>query len=309
MKYVITGATGLIGSVITSMLNVEGNRVAAISRNKKRARNTLPKGVIALQWSEPDYKQEIAEADVVINLAGASVGGARWTSEVRDDIMKSRTDITRNVVDAIIGSGRDESRPLALVSASAVGYYGDCGEDEVTEDRGPGDDFLATVCRKWEEEALRAEDGGYRVARMRIGLVLAHEGALQKMLYPLPVHISPYRLGLGGPLGTGKQFWPWIHIDDVVNMFLWAAHDDAVNGAINTVAPSPERSRDFARAIGKCLHRPAAFPVPAFALRLMVGDFSEALLTGQKAVPEAALRLGYSFIYPELDEALRNLIQ
>jgi len=307
MKITISGGTGMIGSAICHALLAEGHDVTAISRDCARAAQALPVGIKGVDWSGRNWQDVVQQSDAIINLAGESVGGARWTPEFKETIRSSRVMTTQKLVDALLNRP-DIGSSAVLVSASAVGYYGDCGDDTVTEERGPGSDFLAEVCRQWEAEAERASTGGVRVARMRIGLVLARTGALHKMLYPFPGPISPYKLGLGGPLGSGKQWWPWIHIDDVVALFMMALHNSSATGAINVTSPQPVRNRDFAHAIGTCLGRPAVLSAPSAAIRMIAGEFSHALLTGQRAIPAAAERLGYSFKYTDLNEALKSLL-
>jgi uncharacterized protein (TIGR01777 family) len=314
MNIVIVGATGMIGRAISAAILERGHDLTALVRDSSRAQSVLPAGVtrIAMPDKGDDvadgWKRAIAESDVVINLAGEPIGGARWSPEVKERLVSSRVDTTRRIVDTMLGAIRSGSKPAALINASAVGYYGDCSDDEVREDHGSGAGFLAELCQKWEDEALRARSGGVRIVIMRIGLVLAQSGVLQKMLYPLPGHVSPFKLGLGGPIGSGRQWMPWVHIDDVVGLFLLAAGNPNACGAINVTAPNPVTNAEFARTLGHLLRRPAVLPVPAIVLRAVVGEFADALLTGQRAVSAAANELGYTFRYRHLEEALKQLI-
>jgi uncharacterized protein (TIGR01777 family) len=202
-----------------------------------------------------------------------------------------------------------ERRPGALISASAVGYYGDQGDETITEESPPGKDFLAELCQQWEAEVQKAEELGVRVARLRLGIVLGGAGALERMLYPFPsLPFSPWKLGLGGPLGSGKQWFPWIHIADTVGMFFWAAMTPQVQGAVNATAPNPVTNAEFSRALGRALHRPAVLPLPGFMLKALVGEFADTLLGGQKALPTVAEKLGYTFQFTDIDAALRSLL-
>jgi uncharacterized protein (TIGR01777 family) len=308
MKVIITGATGFIGRPLCAKLVGAGHSVTALSRDPVRAKAALGPQVESLAWgarADDAWKQAVQAAEVVIHLAGESVGARRWTPEVKEKIRASRADTTRALVEAIREAG---SWPGALVCASAVGYYGDCKDATVTEETPPGTDFLAKVCEAWEAEAQRAAQAGARVARMRIGIVLGPGGALEKMLYPLPLPISPWKLGLGGPLGSGKQWMPWVHIEDVVGLFAWAATDPQVQGAVNVTAPNPVTNAAFAHTLGRALHRPSALSVPGFALKALLGEFAETVLGGQRAIPTVALKLGYTFRFPDLEAALRSVL-
>ncbi len=304
----------MIGKALSAEMLERGYSVIALVRDISRAQQVLPAGITPIlmpddkESSDGKWKRAIAESDAVINLAGEPIGDKRWNDLVKERIAQSRLETTRRIVDAMIEAHRSASDPIALVNASAVGYYGACGDDEVREDRGSGTGFLADVCQKWEEEALRARSEGVRVAILRLGLVLARSGVLRKLLYPLPVHVSPFKLGLGGPIGNGKQWTPWVHIDDVVGLFLLAAANSAASGPINVTAPNPVTNADFALTLGRVLHRPAVLPVPAMVIRAVVGEFAEALLTGQRTVPLAARNLGYEFQYNHLEDALKSLI-
>ena len=312
MNVVVTGATGFVGRPLCAELQVAGHQVTSLTRNPDRARALLGPAVTNVAWgasgdvgSASDWKQAIARSDAVIHLAGESVAGKRWTPEFKAIIRSSRVDTTRMIVDAMQEAGRGHR---TLVSASAVGYYGDCGDELVNEAHPPGRGFLPEVCVEWENTALRARQAGVRVVLMRIGIVLGAGGALDKMLHPLPVPVNPWKLGLGGPLGTGRQWMPWIHLDDVIGLFRWAATDAQVDGPCNTTAPVPVTNRDFSHALGRLFKRPAALAVPAFALRALLGEFAESVLTGQKAVPAVALAHGYSFRFGNLETALGSLL-
>ena len=309
MRIMVTGATGFIGKPLCVRLLQEGHEVLALSRDAARAESELDKEVTCLKWgdeSDREWAQAIGTVDTVVHLAGESVGGERWNAEYKRKIFDSRILTTRALVEAI---GSQATKPTALVCASAVGYYGDRRDEILTEASAPGTDFLARTCREWEAEAGKAEALGLRVARMRIGIVLGRGGALEQMLYPLPhLPISPFKLGLGGPLGSGRQWVPWIHVEDVVGMFTWAAATETVRGVYNVTAPNPVMNAEFVHAIGHILHRPAVAPMPGFLLKAALGEFADVLLGGQRALPTAALQLGYRFRYETLEEALRALL-
>jgi uncharacterized protein (TIGR01777 family) len=282
-----------------------GHQVTSLTRNPDRALGLLGPTVTQVAWGDKAgnaWQRAVAEADAVIHLAGESVAGQRWSPEYKARIRSSRVETTQAIVDALRAA---ESRARTLVCASAVGYYGDCGDETVTEEHKPGQGFLADVCAEWENTALRAQEAGARVALMRIGIVLGEGGALAKMLHPLPLPMNPWKLGMGGPLGSGRQWMPWIHLDDVVGLFHWAATDAPVQGPCNATAPNPVTNRDFSLALGHLYHRPAALPAPAFALRALLGEFADSVLTGQKAIPAVAQRLGYQFKFTRIEAALR----
>src|SRR5690606_31494290 len=237
-----------------------------------------------------------ADADAVVNLAGAGIA-RRWTRAAKRLILDSRVRTTEAVVRALQRAGG----PRVLVNASAVGYYGPRGDERVTEREGPGDDFLARVCRAWEAAAVEAERAGVRVVRLRTGFVVGRGGGLRLMALP-------FRLFVGGPLGSGRQWMPWIHIEDVVGMIRFALDRDDVSGPLNVSAPEPVRNRDFAWGLGGVLGRPSVFPAPALALRLVMGEAADMILTGQRAVPEAALAAGYRFRFTDPEAALRDVL-
>jgi uncharacterized protein len=296
MRALVTGATGFIGKKLVASLD----HPVVLSRRPDDAKRILANAKV-YAW-EPEAGPPPAEAfegvDVVFNLAGESVAGGRWTAERKERIRKSRIEGTRNLVKAIEAQ---KKRPRALVSSSAVGYYGSCGDRVLTEAAKPGTDFLAELCVAWEAEANRATALGVRVVTPRTGLVLGKNGgALERML-------PPFKLGLGGRLGDGRHWMPWIHLDDLVGIFKFAALNK-VSGALNAAGPMPVMNREFTRALAAALHRPAIFPVPAFALRLMFGELSSVLLASQRAVPEAVVKAGFRFKYASLGEALAEVI-
>ena len=300
MNVTLTGATGLLGTAIVNRLLERGDAVTVLSRDPDRARAALG-DVEAHAWrplQEPAPAAALSGREAVVHLAGENVA-QRWTDESRNAIRDSREIGTRNLVAGIAAA---EPRPAALVSASAVGYYGPHGDERVTEDAAPGDDFLAQVCVTWEREAARATEHGLRVATLRTGVALDQQGgALAKML-PF------FRLGIGGPVAGGRQYMPWIHADDIVGLYLAAVDDASWEGAINACAPEPVTNREFSRTLGRALHRPAFAPVPGLALRALYGDMAEIVTTGQRAVPKRALELGYPFRHTDLERALRDTL-
>jgi len=298
VKITISGASGLIGRRLLKTLAKEGHSLHVLSRH---AGTNLPPGVQLSVWDamrgEPPA-ESLRDADAVVHLAGEPVA-QRWTAESKQRIRESRVTGTRNLVRALAGMKR---QPEALVCGSAVGYYGSRGEEVLVESSAPGNDFLAELCVAWENEARAAESLGVRVVRIRTGLVLdARGGALQKML-------PPFRLGLGGKLGTGKHWMSWIHLDDLVGLFRLAVQGP-VKGAMNGVAPEAVTNADFTRALGQALHRPAVLPMPGLALRLLFGEMAEVLLASQRATPKAAEEAGFQFRFPQLAPALADVLK
>jgi uncharacterized protein (TIGR01777 family) len=293
MKVAITGATGLIGARLVRALAARGDTVVALSRDPARARERL-----GVEAAGPDPAtgtapvEVLSGIDALVNLAGEPIA-QRWTEAAKQRIRSSRVDRTEKLVAAM---GIADPPPRVLVSASAAGYYGDRGEQLLDESAPPGDDFLASLCVAWERAADAA--GGVRVVKIRTGVVLDRAGgALAKML-------PPFRAGLGGPVAGGRQYMPWISIEDIVGIYLAALTEDAWSGPVNASAPTPVTNGEFSRALGRALKRPALLPVPAFALRALFGEMATVLTASLRMVPRRALDLGYEFIHPELDGAL-----
>jgi uncharacterized protein (TIGR01777 family) len=299
MRVTLTGATGLIGARVAAALRERGDEVTVLSRGPERAAARL--GVQAVRWdplAEPAPASALAGRDGVVHLAGEPVA-QRWSAAAKERIRASRVVGTANLIAGLRDAG---PRPGVLVSASAVGYYGPRGEEEVDESSGPGEDFLARVCVAWEDAARAAEQLGMRVVCVRTGVVLdSGGGALAKML-------PPFRAGVGGPVAGGRQYMPWIHVDDLVGLYLAALDGADWSGPVNATAPTPVTNRDFSQALGRALHRPAVAPVPRAALRLLYGEMEQIVTTGQRAVPRRARELGYAFAHPELGEALRSAL-
>ncbi|MDP3543633.1 MAG: TIGR01777 family oxidoreductase [Elusimicrobiota bacterium] len=301
MKVILAGGTGFIGSALIEALLERGDKVVLLTRDPASAQRRWDAKVDARLWNGRDpgpWVMTLDGADAVINLAGESVAGGRWTPERKLALIRSRVDSTR---DLIAGMKAARERPLVLVNASAVGYYGFHPEGDCAEDAARGSDFLAALCGQWERDARDAEKLEVRVVLTRFGVVLGRGGgALAKML-------PPFKLGLGGPLGSGRQPFPWVHIDDVVGALLFAIDDARLTGPVNVVAPDATTNAGFTKALGRALHRPAILPAPGFALRLALGEMASMLLDGQRAVPKKLLELGYKFRHPSLDGALAAL--
>lgn len=287
--WLIAGGTGLIGTRIIRHLNQRGDRAVVLSRKSGSGR---------IAWDQLD--KAVQEADVVLNLAGENLVGSRWTESVKARLVSSRIDTTGRLVESI---ARVERRPSVLISASAVGIYGSRGDDPLTEDSRPDSDFLADLCVRWEAAAKPVTAYGVRWVAPRIGVVLDSDGgAIARMKLP-------FLLFGGGPLGSGGQYFPWIHIDDLCRMLIWAAETPAVGGALNAVSPNPVPMRDFAAALGKALRRPSWFPVPAPLIRLVVGEAASAVLASQRVLPRKATDLGFEFRFTDPDSALRDLFR
>jgi uncharacterized protein (TIGR01777 family) len=284
------------------MLHQAGHTVRALSRDSVAAKQRVPHLKEVFPWNplqELPPLQAFEGCDAVVNLAGESIAG-RWTAPKKQLIRDSRVQGTKNLVNAL---AQLSSRPKVLISASAIGYYGDRGEETLTEDAAPGSDFLAQVCRDWENEALKAESLGMRVVRLRIGLVLGRGGGTLQALLPL------FRVGLGGPLGSGRQWWSWIHRDDLCRLIVQILANENVSGPINATAPQPVRQKEFAQVLGRVLRRPAFLPTPAFALKIALGEFADGILASQRALPRRAQEMGYRFQFEELEGALREILQ
>lgn len=302
MRALVTGATGLVGRRLCKRLARDGASIVVLARDPLKAKRLLGDGVTALAWSDdrPVPKGALEGVDVVFHLAGEPVADKRLDDARRKLVKESRVRGTRAVVDAIAAA---TTKPSALVCASATGFYGDRGDDLLEETAPRGGDFLAEVCTAWEAEAAKAEDAGVRAVSVRIGIVLDPEGgALAKML-------PPFKLGVAGRLGDGRQWMPWIHAEDVVGILTLAANDASLRGPVNATAPGVVTNAELTRVLAKVLSRPAFLPVPRFGLRLAFGDLADALLASQRVLPTAATRAGYTFLFPELEPALRDLLR
>jgi uncharacterized protein len=301
VKVLVTGASGFIGSALCDALLARGDSVVGLSRDPQRARGTNP-SVTWHRW-EPTLERPPAEAfegvDGVVNLEGEKIN-QRWTDDAKRRIMESRRTGTRNLIGTLAGL---QHKPKALVNQAAIGFYGDRGEAMVDESAESGEGYDAEVVREWEAAASEAESLGLRLVIVRTGHVLDPRGGLLAEMLP------PFKLGVGGPLAGGRQYMSWIHIDDEVGILLWALDSEKVSGTINATAPNPVTNREFSRALGQALGRPAAMPVPGFVLDLKYGgEFGHVLRGGQRVMPRRALDLGYEFRFTEIDSAFRNLL-
>ena len=297
MKILITGGTGFVGSALTGRLLAEGHQVMILSSRGGSGGKEHPSLThLPADTSRPgDWQEKVPEQDVLINLAGRSIFHL-WSATYKEQIRNSRVLTTRNLVEAL-----PENSRVVLISASAAGYYGNGGDQEKDESYPSGNGFLAEVCREWETEARKAERKGARVAIMRFGVILgAGGGAIATMKLP-------FEMGLGGPIGSGRQWFPWIHLEDLIRAFFFLLGQD-VHGIYNFTAPGLVRQKEFAKTLAKTLHRPAVMPVPAWIMKLFLGDFGRSLLQGQRVPPKALLKQGYSFLYPELGPALQEIL-
>ncbi len=303
MRVLISGGTGLIGRALTRALVDRGDEVVILSRSPQRHAAHLPQGVQLLAWdgrTPTGWGEIVNTVDAVVNLAGANIAEGRWTAARKRVIRESRLHAGHALVEAI----RDAtSKPHVLIQASAVGYYGPRGDEIVTEDTPPGSDFLAQLAVEWEASTREVETWGIRRPIIRTGVVLSMEGGA------LPRMLPPFKLGLGGPLGSGRQWFPWIHMADEVGAILFLLDREDAHGPYNLSAPNPVRNEEFTRALGEILHRPTLFRVPAFALRLLFGEMATVLLEGQRAIPRRLLDEGYTFRYEDVRSALRALLE
>ena len=302
MKVAVTGATGLVGGALSRNLIQAGHQVLVLARNPEKAQEKIPQ-VEALPWdatSGISPGQALEGLDAVVHLAGAPLAAGRWTSRRKAMIVESRVAGTRKLVEAL---SQCQNPPRVLVNASAIGYYGS-SEDELFEETSPpGQDFLAELCQQWESEARRATESGVRVVLVRSGFILSTEGGA------LPRMLPPFKMGVGGPLGSGKQWMSWIHIKDEVDAILYAIEKEGMEGPLNLTAPNPVTNADFTSALALALRRPAFFRVPGFVLRLMFGEMAETLLlSGQRVLPSNLQKGGYRFSFSELSKALDDLL-
>jgi uncharacterized protein (TIGR01777 family) len=306
MRVFITGGSGLVGTRLIHWLRQRQDEVIVLTRRPEIARQKLDAACVLVEgdpMQAGEWQRAIEPCDAVVNLAGENIFGRRWNAAFKEMLADSRVNSTRQVIEAL---GRNPKTaggsPKTLVNASAIGYYGPHGDEELTEDSPPGDDVLARVCIAWEEAARGAEALGVRLAILRIGIVFAKEGgALAQML-------TPFRLFAGGPVGSGKQYMSWIHIDDLVRLILVGLDRPEARGPINATAPAPVTNKEFARALGRVLHRPSFMRTPRFMLRVMVGEAADVIATGQRVLPCRAGELGFTFKFPEVEGALRDLV-
>lgn len=301
MKIWITGGTGFVGQRLSALLLDQGHGVVAVGSRPafEEIRHGNFRYVSADTSFEGSWQEGIREADAVVNLTGRPIFGY-WTERTKARIYESRVATTRNIAAALAG---DPGRERVLVSTSGVGYYGDRGDEILTEASSRGEGFLADLSRDWEAAALAAGDHGVRVVTARFGVVLDPGGGALKQMLP------PFRLGLGGPLGDGRQWFPWIHMDDLVAALVFALTESRVSGPVNLTAPNPVQNRDFARALGRVLLRPALMPVPGFMIKTALGEMGRVLLASQRVLPVRLLDSGFRFQYPDVAPALKHLIR
>jgi uncharacterized protein len=304
MKIAITGATGLVGSRLVPQLNQQGHQILVFTRNPNKAQKVFPASGFAnlevVQYTPQEsgeWQQRISGCDAVINLAGEPIA-ERWSPQQKQSIMDSRQLGTRKLVEAIAMA---ESKPQVLVSGSAIGYYGTSETTAFDETSGSGSDFLAQVCQNWEAEAQKVTDLGVRLVILRIGIVLANGGALGKM-------IGPFKMFAGGRIGSGKQWFSWIHRDDLVNLICQAVEQQGMSGVYNATAPNPVRMGALCQTLGEVMNRPSWLPVPDFVLEVLLGDGAIVVLEGQQVLPTQTQQTGFSYQYPELKPALANIV-
>ena len=297
MNILITGAGGLIGTSLASYLKARNHRVSVLTRSKANP----SEGHFGWNPESGEFDiRALRDTEVVIHLAGENIGAKRWTLEQKRKITDSRIKSTALLVDAI---SRMDKRPRLLLSASAIGYYGNRGEEPLTESSKPGDGFLAELCRDWEAEALQASKLGLRVVCIRTGMVLSRTGGTLERMLPM------FKLGLGGTLGSGSQYWSWIVIDDLVRAIEFIFENEQLSGPVNLVAPNPLSNAEFTKTLAKAIHRPAIFPAPAPVLRLALGEMADSLvLTSQNVIPKKLMDAGFAFKYPTLSEALDTIL-
>ena len=302
-KIVVTGATGLIGRKLAFALMQRGDEVIIFSRNVEDAKLIFPNVKEFVEWdySKPElWKSNLEDLDVVIHLAGVNLFAKRWNDDFKKSILESRQLSTKNLVNAIKSCN---NKPEVFISASGVGYYGDGGDNILTEESPTGNDFLSDVCKVWESESTKVEEAGVRSVQIRTGLVLSTEDGALKQLLP------SFKLFVGGPLANGKQWSSWLHIDDIVGIYLHAIDNVKLSGAVNAACPNPVRMKAFAKTLGQVLNRPSLFPVPKFLLRIAVGEAAKVVTASQRINVKKLLSSGYNFKYTMLDEAFKDLLK
>ncbi|PMB20780.1 TIGR01777 family oxidoreductase [Fischerella thermalis] len=306
MKVAISGATGFVGSRLVEQLHKNGHRVLVLTRNIAHAQKVFPKKAFSnveivayTPTVSGTWQEAIASCDGVVNLTGEPIGEGRWTPERKQEILNSRKLTTQKIVEAI---AKADPKPGVLVNASAIGYYGTSETATFDETSPSGNDFLAQVCQAWEAEATKVTEAGVRLVILRFGIVLGLGGALGKM-------ITPFKLFAGGPIGSGKQWFSWIHIDDLVNLIIQALTKPEMSGVYNATAPHPVRMSELSTTMGKVMHRPSWLPVPDFAIEALLGEGAVVVLEGQQVLPKRTLESGFEFQYPDLQPALETILK
>lgn len=307
MRVFITGGTGLVGIRLIRRLRGRGDDIVLLSRRAEPARARLGDACKVVEGDPVQagaWQDAVNDCDAVVHLAGASVFARRWNDAYKAEMYDSRVKSAENIVRALARQPRTaRGASKILVSASATGFYGPHGDEELTEDSPPGSDFLARLCVAWEHAAQQAEPLGVRVALLRIGVVLDREGGALRQL------LTPFKLGVGGPVGSGKQWMSWIHHEDLTGILLLALDNGNAAGPLNGTAPEPVPNKAFGKALGRALHRPAFLPTPGFALRLALGEVADVVTKGQRVLPKKALALGYTFRFPTIDQALADVLK
>jgi len=294
----ITGATGLIGKELVKAFKSRGDNIFALTTNINSAQKKLKEVKNIIHWN--DYLSLAEEKiEIIINLAGRNLGEKKWNEEFKKDAYDSRINSTRKIAELI---GKMKNKPGVLLSASGSDYYGNRGEENIYEDSPPADDFLAKMCTAWEAEAMKAENFGVRVVTLRTGFVIAKNSDAVKKF------IQPFKMFVGGTIGSGRQYMSWIHIEDVVGSYLFSADNNNISGPVNTTAPNPETMKNFSRSLAKALHRPAIFPIPSFAVKIAVGEMSQVILNGRKAIPKKIMDAGYKFKFENAFDAWKDVI-
>jgi uncharacterized protein (TIGR01777 family) len=304
MCILVAGSTGFLGTSLIEALEHEGHTIARLVRPETGQRNASGARAQTVRWDPVAEQLDAAAAEgagALVHLAGVSIAGERWNASRKKLLRTSRIEATRHLIGAL---SKLQRPPSVIVAASAIGYYGDRGDETLTETSAPGNDFLAGLCREWEAEAARGAEFGARVVHLRFGIILAaHGGALPRM-------VTPFRLGVGGRLGTGRQWMSWLTLGEAVSMIQFALASAGLAGPVNAVTPNPVQNAEFTRVLAKTLHRPALFPAPAFALRLALGEMADALLlASQKVMPSKLVRSGYRFLQPELAKGLAEVLR
>lgn len=301
-KIIITGATGLIGTKLCNALIKRGDEITIFTRNIQKGKRELPEVKKFVEWDyrKPEqWKSELNRKDAVIHLAGANLAGRRWSEQYKKIIIDSRLAGTKNL---ILGMEEIDEKPGLFICASAVGYYGNKDEELITEQSPPSNDFLSDVCKKWELEASKAEFLGIRRVSLRQAPVLSkNDGMIKEMKLP-------FKLFLGGPIGTGKQWLPWIHIEDLVNIYLFLLENKNITGPVNASSPNPVRMSEFADVMGKILQRPSYFKIPKFLIRIIKGDLADSITASQRVIPQKLLDAGFDFNFKDVQTSLRDLL-
>jgi uncharacterized protein (TIGR01777 family) len=307
MRVFVAGGSGMIGSRLVRALHTRGDQVVLLTRRPDAVRQSLGPActVVAGDPLQPGpWAEAVDDCDAAINLTGENLFNRRWNEAFKNLLRDSRVKSTRNVVEALARKPATAAgAPKVLVNATATGYYGPHGDQELTEESPPGDDFLARLCVEWEATARKVEAHGVRASLVRIGVVLGKEAG------PIPMLLTPFRLGVGGPVGSGNQWFSWVHHADIVGLLLLALDNPAAAGPLNGTAPQPVRNGDFTKAFGRALHRPAFLPVPSFALKLRLGEVADIVTTGMRVLPAKALALGYKFKFPDIEGALADVLR